>query len=204
MPILSEKYKHAGHSLSLTLPVNFLKLNTLEMVIEAYNYLLLKGRRKTTFIMDAIDYYDSLPPRNPHIAAFNDRRRIAQEAKETYSLETKADIKKLLAVSPKTKKYATICSLAPDYEVPKKMLCGFRIGDPRAEDMHKRLCSLQVQDRIMLISKAVVAYVLDGNDEDLETVNIHRFVKDYITEYRNTKDKNTVIENMALMMGITE
>lgn len=202
MPVQSDKYKKAGHSLSLTLPVNFLKHSSLDVVISAYNDLLIKGRKKSAFIMDAIDYYDSLPERCEYIAVFNDRRRIAKKAAKLYSLKTKKDVKQFLSTPLDSDKFALINMSVPETLPPKKMLCGFRIGDPRAEAMHKRLCDMRVEDRVTLISKAVYIYVLDGMDEELESINVHRFVRDFILEYNNIENKDAVINNMMLMTGI--
>lgn len=195
-----KKYKNANNTTSLILPFNFAKISTVSSVIEAYNYLFAKGRRKSDFITTALKDYEQYDVRNRDFDRFMFRVRIAKKAKDLYQIRNKEKAKKLLSTPLDSDAFKEISDKVPETREPKKMLCGFDCNDPDAVIIHDKLCNLSVNERVLLVVNAVNTYVGAGKDEQLEEINVYRFVRDFIVEYNHYPEEQKEILNNFMSM----
>lgn len=195
----SDNYKKS-HTGSLIVPVNFEKYQRFTPVIKAYNVLEKKERRKSAFLMRAIRYYDELPFRCEMVTEHSNRLRVAKRLREYYRIETGEDLERLLTLPPDSMQLRGIRALSE--KEPRKMLLGFSLKDDEAVAMHKRLCSLCVNDRIMLIVRSTNIYTADGMDEEDESTNMFRLLKDIYVDYQSSDDKRMTLETVGHMMGL--
>lgn len=185
---------------TLRILLDFEKFKNNADVDKAFNILQLKEKKKAQYILNAIRYYETLAD------PFSPMRKICFDLqcidfiKTRYNLKTEEDISNLLECSPD--EYRKITAKIPEHKTPAKMLCGFTIGDKEAEEMHKRLFTLPVNDRIFLITSAVLAYVYDGYDPRAKAILAYRFLQTLIDTYRK-ENKSILVSNLYQMMRIS-
>lgn len=189
---------------TLRLTISFEKLDSIDVVKEAFYILQTKEKKKAAYICNAIAEYDKSTNQNKALLKAVSRCRVASILKTLYPLETLEDAEKLLFVSLDSNEFKIICNAIPSEQRLKRMLCGFTIGNPETEKMHERLFNLSVNERVMLISNAVVEYALNGFDEKMDKIMAIKFLKDSIIEYHHSEDKDVVLNNFKLMVNFMD
>lgn len=186
---------------TLRLPVNFDKLKLIDVVDEAFYILSTKKKKKAAYIVKAIEHYDDNQMESNEIKKSIQRFRISRRAKELFNIQNEEDAKRILSLSKDSAEYISLRNRIPEKTDPAKMLLGFKIEDEKFEATHKRLFDLSANERILLISNAVVEYVLDGCDPEMEDVFATKFILSVIDEYQRSEEKKSVIDNFMLAIN---
>ena len=194
------EYSHIENVNTLRLTVSFEKLSSIDVVREAFYILGTKEKKKASYIYNAIVEHDKSAMKNIALQKAISRCRIAGLLKETYPLDTLEDVKNLLSMEIESTDFNILCNSIPVEQEPRRMLCGFTIGNPETEDMHKRLFNLSVNERVMLISNAVVEYALKGFDKEMDKIMATKFLRDTIVEYNHSENKDAVANNFKLIV----
>ena len=186
---------------TLRLVLDFSRLGYLDVVCDAYSLLSTKGKTKARTIAKAIEYYEANLYKNQRISRAMAILDIASKAKERYNLKTDAELIDLLSVDLDSDRFRSINIRIPPSLQPRKMLCGFTYYDPKMEALHKRLFSLSMNERIMLVSNAITAYAVAAMDPEWEDMLIHKFIRDAIVQYQKYPMKRKQhIANLTLLL----
>ena len=185
---------------TLRLTISFEKLDSIDVVKEAYYILQTLEKKKAAYIYKAIVEYDKNSNKNKELLKAVSRCRVAGLLKDMYHLDTIDDVKDLLSISLDSNDFMQICNSIPKEQKLRRMLCGFTIGNPETEKLHTRLFDMSVNERVMLISNAVVEYVLSGFDKNMDNIMAIKFLKNSIIEYNNSENKDAVANNFKLMV----
>lgn len=184
---------------TLRLALPFSKLAAFPEVAQAYTILSLKGRKKSDLIRTSIRYYDHFYGCNDDIRKAESVLNVARHSMDLYNINSKESLEKLLSTSLKTKKFKDIEEKSLHLIEVRKMLCGFPMGNEEAEAMHTRLFEMTMNERLLFISKAVMAYVMDGNDQESFDMLANSFVKDCIIDYHNNPE---ILDSLTIILNL--
>ena len=204
MPRKKYEYTPVENVKTLRLSVNFGKLSLLDIVDEAYYILSTKEKKKASYVLKAIMHYDESEGKNKSLQRTLQRIRVAGVAKKLFEINTEEDARRLLSLSTDSREYKALVRSIPEYTTPTSVLFGFKIGDVLSEQLHTRLFNMSVNERIMLISNAVVEYVLDGLDPELDKIFATKFLVNSINEYNDSPNKDIVLNNFLLMINFPD
>lgn len=186
---------------TLGLVLDFERLSSIEMVRDTYNILATKGRGKSRYITSAIEYYDATSWQSRMLHETLDLLNISATAKKAYGLKSDKAIRELLSIDLNSDKFKEIESKIPSQLPAMKMLCGFRMDDPRLAAMHERLFNMSMNERLELVTDAVMVYVMSGEDPETSEIMMHRFVRDSIIQYHIDRDKDSAYERFKIMVN---
>ena len=190
---ITKKYKQTGLN-TLRLPVDFQKLKWDDDVILAYNVLQCKNKKKADYTTKAILRYKSaIKNRTVHNAITNIQNM--KNIMSKHSIETEEDLENLL----KTADLEQLKQSLPKKEVPRKMLLGFNMNDDESITVFNELFEMVVTERVLFISKAIVAYIEDGFDSNWSDAIAQQFLYDAAYEYQKGNDQ-FFMENMNALL----
>lgn len=188
---------------TLRLLLDFSKFSNNETVRMAYNILCLDVKGKAAYITKAVQHYDEAKGTSLQKMLF-DIKQI-DFIRRQYDICNVEALKELLSVKRSSTVYNSLLKKTPVENEPRKMLCGFSKDDKEAVKIHERLFKLSVNDRINLISQAVVRYVYDGYDPRAKAILAYTLLKNLIDEYQNSsgETKNIIANDVFAFMSIS-
>lgn len=188
---------------SLRLLLDFGKFRNNEVVNLAFNILCQNTKGKAAYITKAINHYDEVKEASLQKMLF-DIKQI-DFIKRQYDICDVEALKELLSIKKGSASYNSLLKRIPENKEPAKMLCGFSKDDQKAVEMHERLFKLPVNDRINLISQAVVRYVYDGYDPRAKAILAYTLLKNLIDEYQKASEeiKSVIVNDVFAIMTIS-
>ena len=106
---ITPKYSQYEAFDSLRLPINFSKMPSMDSAVLAYNIFLQKGRDRSKYLVNVVAYCDSHKTNtNPEMRRSISYLRYLKMIKRNYKIETKRDIRELLATDKNSPEYQKI------------------------------------------------------------------------------------------------
>ena len=204
MPIKKYAYPDRENAKTLKLTLDFGKLRPIKSFEEAYYILSTKGKKKSAYIITALEYEEKHRHMNKEIRRAYQRLKVAHLTKEIFEIDSKEKAENLLSLDESSPQIQTIRSWIPEFKTPTHMLCGFKMNDPKAVSWHEKLYDMSVNIRVVTISEAVVNYVLDGNDTDMDEIMATSFLLAARNEYQHSTEKDKVVERFMTLVNFIE
>ena len=201
MPRKKYEQKNIENVNTLRLSVDFGKLYPSSITDEAFYILSTKKKKKASYVVNAIEHYHETNLINESVHRALQRLKIASHAKELFNIDSKEKALELLSMPEDSVTYQTIIRSIPEHKAPTKMLLGFKIDNEKAIQTHKDLYNMSVNQRILTISNAVVNYVLDGLDPEMNTIIATRFLLSARKEYLNSDNPEAFLNNFLLSIN---
>lgn len=194
----SEKYIRDTDTLRLI--IDYRKFTDIDDCILAFN-LLNRVTEKSKYICESINYYE-------HIAEKDILRELdfyleaAKFIANYYSLIDRTSVEMLLSIPDESATYKNLMYRRIDFVTPKNFTLGFSKSSRELSIMHSRLYSMPVNDRILLISNAVNAYVKDKQDSGAFMQLSYSFLYEVIRAYRASENKEKIVDELCKLMNI--
>lgn len=201
MPRKKYEQKNIENVNTLRLAVDFGKLYPSAIVDEAFYVLSTKKKKKASYITKAIEHYKKSNHSNASIRRALQRLNTAKKAKSLFNIDSEEKAIELLSTPIDSPAFQAISSSIPEHKSPTKMLLGFKIDDEQAIQTHAELYKMSANERILTISNAVVNYVLDGLDPEMDQIFATKFLLAAIKEYQSSKNKDAVLHNFLLSIN---
>ena len=202
---ITSTYKQINSFSTLRLPVNFKKLQHLDEVKFAYSVLQEKGRERSKYLAQVVNYCDEHHTNtNAEMRAQISYLRHLKMIKEKHEIKTRDDIIRLLSTDKNSEEYKNIKKNSLQILDPANSMFGFSKKNNASRRAFNRLYDLDPSDKIMTISRDVRQYLDEGFDLPMQIQLMNLCLKETIDDYHNYPDDPYLIQNFSLMMELSE
>lgn len=202
---ITPKYSQYEAFDSLRLPINFSKMPSMDSAVLAYNIFLQKGRDRSKYLVNVVAYCDSHKTNtNPEMRRSISYLRYLKMIKRNYKIETKRDIRELLATDKNSPEYQKIEEKALKMNDVRNAMFGLYKYNNKSRVVFNKLFDCTPTDRIIAISRYIEQYIYDGYDYPIQVQLMYKTLKELIDDYHNYPDDKFLMNNLQIMMELAD
>lgn len=202
---ITPKYSQYEAFDSLRLPINFSKMPSMDSAVLAYNIFLQKGRDRSKYLVNVVAYCDSHKTNtNPEMRRSISYLRYLKMIKRNYKIETKRDIRELLATDKNSPEYQKIEEKALKMNDVRNAMFGLYKYNNKSRVVFNKLFDCTPTDRIIAISRYIEQYIYDGYDYPIQVQLMYKTIKELIDDYHNYPDDKFLMNNLQIMMELAD
>lgn len=202
---ITSHYPYCDKYRTLRLPVNFAKLKHVDDAIFAYSILEQKGREKAKYLVKVTNYCEDHNTKvNREMRSQISYLRYLKMIKIQYKLETQQDIINLLSMDKSSLDYEKITENSLVELTPKNVMLGFSKKNNDSRRAFNKLYNLETNETVFAIARAIRQYIDDGYDYPIQLQLMNKYLKEAIDDYHNYPDDNYLINNLSLMLELSD